>query len=384
MLFSIDTLTRARIIFKDLPCVLKVFKTFVSGIIKDSYAMALYPRGSRLAFHLVEPQKISKSARPRRDIMIRYLNFEASGQFETVVRGSFNFSRTVAKPAGWHWSTPGEVFDKGTLWSGTHVDGKPIGLKMSAAGEKVSVTFYARSQLTDEEKDTLRTDVEFGLGCDEDLEAFYAFAHDDAVLSVVVKDLRGMRAGRLDDLFGRVILAITLQMVPLKRSESMMAKLLEEYGTTIRFDSRDVVLWPTCNDIAQLEPSDLRDRANLGYRAERLVKAARYLVEHPMSLRALGNQPGADAIRSVMEIPGIGKYSAGLILGRSSAPVDVWSVVILSELLLGRTPENPRQEISTVIKAMSERWGEWSWMAFVYILNDLRKLARIYRLSRIT
>jgi len=56
----------------------------------------------------------------------------------------------------------------------------------------------------------------------------------------------------------------------------------------------------------------------------------------------------------------------------------------MSELLLGRTPENSRQEIGMVTEAMNERWGEWSWMAFVYILNDLPKLARIYRLSRVT
>lgn len=42
LLFSIDTLNRARIIFKDLPCVLKVFQTFVQSTIKASYAMALY------------------------------------------------------------------------------------------------------------------------------------------------------------------------------------------------------------------------------------------------------------------------------------------------------------------------------------------------------
>lgn len=68
-----------------------------------------------------------------------------------------------------------------------------------------------------------------------------------------------------------------------------------------------------------------------------------------------------------MEIRSIGKYLAGLILDRSSAPVDVWSVVIMSELLLGWTLENPKQEISTVMKAMSKRWGNWSWIAFVDI-----------------
>ncbi|MGZ8932971.1 MAG: hypothetical protein ACXW06_06820 [Halobacteriota archaeon] len=64
--------------------------------------------------------------------------------------------------------------------------------------------------------------------------------------------------------------------------------------------------------------------------------------------------------------------------------MDVWSVVILSELLLARTPKHPRKEIEDVKKAMTDRWGEWSWVAFVYILNDLPQLARVYNLSRIT
>ncbi len=316
--------------------------------------------------------------------MNKYSNHTASGQFEIVMPEPFDFSLTVAKPAGWHWSTPREVFETGTLWSGTYVDGKPIGLKLSAVGKKVTVTVYDGSQLTENEKNILLTDIKLGLGEDEDLNAFYTFARDDDVLSAVVKDLYGMRVGRLDNLFGRVILAITLQMAPLKRSESMMAKLLEEYGTKITFDGKEVVLWPRPSDVARLEPAELRRKANLGYRAERLIKSARYLVDHPMSLRVLHSTPEAEAIKSVMAIPGVGRYSAGLIIGRSSVPVDVWSVVIMSELLLGRAPENPRREISEVTRAVSERWGAWSWMAFVYILNDLPKLARMYKLSRLT
>jgi 3-methyladenine DNA glycosylase/8-oxoguanine DNA glycosylase len=178
-------------------------------------------------------------------------------------------------------------------------------------------------------------------------------------------------------------LAITLQMAPLKRSEQMMAKLLAEYGTVIAFDDREVVLWPQPSGIARLEPAELRRSVNLGYRAERLVKAAQYLVDHPLSLHNLLSLPELDAMKKVIEIPGIGSYSARLILGRSSAPVDVWSVVILSELLLARTPKHPRKEIEDVKKAMTDRWGEWSWVAFVYILNDLPQLARVYNLSRI-
>lgn len=98
-----------------------------------------------------------------------------------------------------------------------------------------------------------------------------------------------MRSGRADNLFGRVILAITLQIAPVKRSESMTAKLLDECGVRFALDSETVVLWPTASEVARSEPLTLRRVANLGYRAERLVNAARYLAAHPMSLSELDN-----------------------------------------------------------------------------------------------
>lgn len=82
-------------------------------------------------------------------------DLKATWEVEIVVRGPFDFSRTVAKPAGWHWATPGEVFQAGTLWSGTYLNGISIGLKMSAEDRKISATVYAQVQLNDNEKRSL-------------------------------------------------------------------------------------------------------------------------------------------------------------------------------------------------------------------------------------
>jgi 3-methyladenine DNA glycosylase/8-oxoguanine DNA glycosylase len=311
-------------------------------------------------------------------------SYRAFDRFEIVMPEPFDLSLTIAKPAGWHWSTPREVFRNDTLWSGTYLNSKPVGLKLSAVNERVTVSVYVQSDLTNDEETILQTAIKLGLGEDEDLEAFYEFARTDEVLSIAAQDLYGMRVGRLDDLFGRVILATTLQMAPLKRSQDMMARLLERYGTKIAFDGREVVLWPKPSNIAKRDPIELRREAKLGYRAERLVKAAHYLIEHPMSLKELHRQPETEAVKNVMQIPGIGKYSAGLIIGQGSVPLDVWSVVIMSELLLGREPKRPREEINAVTQAVNDRWGKWGWMAFVYVVNDLPKLATIYNLSRLT
>ena len=303
--------------------------------------------------------------------------------FSLNIPDPFNFSLTVAKPAGWYWSTPREVFLDGILWSALYLQDRAVGLKMSGQGSAVDVDVYTDSQLSEEDLNDIQVSVRSGLGADEDLEGFYRFARDDPILTQTIGDEYGMRLGVTDNVFGRTILAILLQMAPMARSNRMMNDLLEHFGTRVRFDRKEVILWPRPADLANVDPKDLRSKANLGYRAERVVGAAQYCARHPISLRELSEMSEEEARDRLLEIPGVGPYSAGIISWKASLPVDVWSVVIMSELVLGHTPENPRREINFVIDALSRRWGQWKWFAFVYILNDLENLGKTHHLSRI-
>jgi 3-methyladenine DNA glycosylase/8-oxoguanine DNA glycosylase len=303
--------------------------------------------------------------------------------FTLTIPGPFDFALTVTKPAGWPWSTPKEIFENNTLWTGVRVRDIPVGLVMRAKKNQVFVRAFTTSPLARKDADELRDMVLTGLGADEDISGFYQFAGNDPVLKKATSDHPGMRIGFLDDIFGGVILAILLQMAPIGRSEQMMEKVLEHFGTTISFDENDVILWPRAEEIADLDPAILRKDAMLGYRAERLVKAAQYISGHPISLRQLAKIPEEEAMKALTEIPGIGKYSAAIIFGQSTPPIDAWSVVIMSELYEGTTPENSRDEIERVQQALSARWGTWSWLAFAYILNDIDRLAAVYPLSRV-
>ena len=253
---------------------------------------------------------------------------------------------------------------------------------MSARKNNVQVRTYTSSPLAKAERDDLEGLVLAGLGADEDLAGFYRFAQDDPVLRTATEDHPGMRIGLLDDVFGGVILAILLQMAPIARSEQMMDAVLDLAGTKVGFDGKEVILWPRAEEMAHFDPGILRKKAMLGYRAERLIKAAQYLAEHPVSLRELARLPEEEAMNILTAIPGIGRYSAAIIFGQSTPPIDAWSVVIMSELYHGRTPANSRQDIEKVQEELSTRWGTWSWLAFAYILNDIDNLAALYPLSR--
>jgi 3-methyladenine DNA glycosylase/8-oxoguanine DNA glycosylase len=305
-------------------------------------------------------------------------------EFEVSIPEPFDFDLTVAKPAGWSWSSPGEIYEKGYIWAGIYVDQDAAGLKLQQRDDHIHMEVYSNKKLADRQLDYIYRAVEHGLGKDLDMEAFYRFAARDSILKKTLQDLHGMRPSRMDDLFGRVILAISLQMAQLKRSQAIMEDIINHYGTSLNFDGKSVVMWPPPQRMAALEVEELRDNANMGYRAKLLSAAARFLAENPISILELEEMNEEKARERVREVPGVGEYSAGIIIGGSTAPIDAWSVVIMSELLFGKTPEKPRQDIDKINAAVKKRWGKWSWIAFVYIMNDLVNLSQIYPLSRLT
>lgn len=308
-------------------------------------------------------------------------------EFEVVIPEPFDFLLTIGKPAGWYWCSPRELFADGILWGGLYMPEElghaPAGVKLRCEEGIVRVEAYAASKLPAPCVAYLKGEIESGLGKDLDLAGFYKFARRDAVLKRTVKDLYGMRLGSFDDLFGRVCLAILLQMAPWKRSQQMMDGLLTNWGKELVFDRKTVILWPRPEVIASVDEAQLRNLAKLGYRAKLLGAAARFMVDTPLSMRELDELPVEEAVAKVRAIPGIGAYASGIVLRRATAPIDAWSVILMSELLLGKTPAKPRAEIESINKLVKECWGEWSWMAFAYILNDLANLSQVYNISRL-
>jgi hypothetical protein len=94
---------------------------------------------------------------------------------------------------------------------------------MYASANRVRITVYSSSTLSQKELSSLQSLIWSGLGGEEDRADFYRFAENEPILSTTVKDLYGMRLGTLDDVFGRTLLAILLQMAPMARSDTMMS-----------------------------------------------------------------------------------------------------------------------------------------------------------------
>lgn len=298
----------------------------------------------------------------------------------------YDFALTVHKPAGWSLLTPFEIFEKGVLWTaGRTPSGEVFGLKLRSIGTvgrpAISCEAYSRQELGASERRELSKTIGWMLNLREDIREFYALAKRDPLVKVLVKDLYGMRNTKQPDIFSRLILAVTLQMAPITRSDQMMTLLIKEYGERIKFDGKEILYWPSPERIANAEVRELERKCKLGYRAKSLKDIAETVQAGFPSLQELEKMSAEEAKAKLMELRGIGEYSADIVSPHPGFALDVWSAKIFSMLILGEKAESPRNAIPKLKKIAEDRWGQWRGYVFIYVLHDLKNLSSRFNLN---
>jgi DNA-3-methyladenine glycosylase II len=291
------------------------------------------------------------------------------------------FRLTVRKPAGWSLFTPFEVYENETLWSALHLNDELVGVKLRSLGNTdhplLRVDVFTKTAAAANIREKLKEELNELLGVNEDLASFYTLARNDPILRHAITDLYGMHDTFSSSLFARATLAILLQMTGIKRGNQMINCVITKYGQTAEFDGRRVQVWPTYKRISTLTTKQLAKTCKVGYRAKRLVKLARVMTNNRgptiAELKAFTRE---EAKRVLMELPGIGDYSADMINRPGGFPIDVWSAAVFGKLFYGKEPENSRKAVEVVKREGIRRWGKWSWMAFFYVVQDLENLSR--------
>jgi DNA-3-methyladenine glycosylase II len=292
----------------------------------------------------------------------------------------YSFELTMRKPAGWWWSTPDETCEGETCWTLTRFNSELLGLKISSTGTvqkpKIQCVAYSKTTFNPSEKQSVMRMLKRALKTEEDLKEFYALGSKDDILRDVAEDLYGMHTVSWPELFPALILAVTLQMAPMKRSNQMMDALITEFGDSASFDGKTMRYWPSTKTVAASSVEELMAKAKLGYRAKNLQAIAEALNHGFPSMDDLWAMAPEEAKKKLGTLRGIGDYSVELVMPRMGFPLDVWSAKIFNVLFRGEKPGNPRDAIPALKKIAEARWGSWRGLAFVYILNDLPELSK--------
>jgi DNA-3-methyladenine glycosylase II len=168
--------------------------------------------------------------------------------------------------------------------------------------------------------------------------------------------LRGMRPPRFATLFDTFGNVVPFQQLSLDAGAAIVRRLVEGFGERLLHDDKSFAAFPTASAIAGARISALRACGLSRSKAESLRHLARAVDAREVREEAIAELATSDALEKLMELPGIGPWSATLVLLRGFGRLEVFppgdsgAMRGLTVLLGLRTPES--------LAGVIERFGE--------------------------
>ena len=156
------------------------------------------------------------------------------------------------------------------------------------------------------------------LGAQFDLDAFYAFAATDPVLAQIVPRLRGLRPPLAPDPFESLVTSITAQQVSLHAAFAIRSRLVERFGEVVG----RVYTFPSAEQLAAAEEGTL---VALGF-SRRKAEYVLGLARRPPDWDEFAQLPDAEVKARLVEIRGLGEWTADWFLARHLARPRAWPV----------------------------------------------------------
>lgn len=196
------------------------------------------------------------------------------------------------------------------------------------------------------------------LGVGDDLRPFYAAAATDPPMHAKVRALHGLHHVRFLSLADIAVYAVLMQRTPMKMAAKLKVRFLDRFGLRVKAGARTLRAMPPLDELAALAPADIGDAIGHRAKGERIAEVVRGVAA--LGEPFLRDAPYAEAKRALLEIPGVGPFSAGAILLRGLGRMDELPDLAMFERegreLYGRA-WNPR--------AIAERYGDqigyWSY-----------------------
>ncbi|MGH8297130.1 MAG: DNA-3-methyladenine glycosylase family protein, partial [Steroidobacteraceae bacterium] len=173
------------------------------------------------------------------------------------------------------------------------------------------------------QKDVARTTRGI-LGLDQQSAPHQSRAEAEPALRATALALRGMRPPRYPDLFETFANVIPFQQLSLQAGMAVVAQLVQRFGEMLQVGGRRHFVFPRAEAVAGERISSLRRTGMSRHKSESLRAAARAIASGTLTTESIAALPSPEAIDRLRELPGIGPWSAALILLRGFRRLDVF------------------------------------------------------------
>ncbi len=213
---------------------------------------------------------------------------------------------------------------------------------------------------------------------DDDLLDCYACLGGDPAMRPLLGQFWGLRVVRAPDLYEALLTAVLGQQVNVAVAQSQRRKFMEALGERVD----DLVLYPRPEALVQVGAEYLQGLGISRQKSRYLVEVAMRAAVNLLSMTDFGTLTDDEAMPRLLEIPGVGPWTAETVLMRGLGRPDVlpggdvglWNAAQRVYRLSERPDERD-------LRQMSETWRPWRSYAAFYLWAALADPALAVGLS---
>ena len=172
---------------------------------------------------------------------------------------------------------------------------------------------------------TIKRDVTVALerllGIRVDLSDFYRFASSHPPLNKLAEQFRGLKPPRFANVFEAIVNGITCQQLSLTVGIIFLNRLAERCGMPF---GPGMYAFPRPEDLAHLNPADLRPLGYSGSKARALIELSHSIVMGQLDLDELTQLDNQKCLERLIAIRGVGRWTAEYVMLRGLGRTDVF------------------------------------------------------------
>lgn len=205
------------------------------------------------------------------------------------------------------------------------------------------------------------------LGIDKNLEEFYRLAAKDDHLKILSSSFKGVKPPRFPAIFEALVNAIACQQVTLDLGILLLNRLSERYGK--KFAGQHA--FPQPEDLADTTEKELKSLGFSYQKARAIISLAKSIVSKEIRFENFENLSNEEIMSRLLEIKGIGRWSAEYVLLRGIGRIDTFpgddvgaqkNVMLLLDL-----PKKPNYD---EIQELTKQWKPCAGFVYFHLLLD--------------